>query len=84
VFNFNNKITPLQDKVRLSVFNGEEAVDKPFVFVYDVDNTNRLVPNVQWVCNKLSNIVEFFVLILLLNILLHKHYIDLYSYSNHV
>jgi len=47
VFNFNNEITPLQDKVRLSVFNGEEAVDKPFVFVYDVDNTNRLVPIVQ-------------------------------------
>jgi hypothetical protein len=47
VFNFNNKITPLQDKVRLSVFNGEEAVDKPFVFVYDVDNTNRLVPILQ-------------------------------------
>jgi len=43
VFNFNNEITPLQDKVRLSVFNGEEAADKPFVFVYDVDNTNRLV-----------------------------------------
>jgi len=47
VFNFNNKITPLQDKVRLSIFNGEEAEDKPFVFVYDVDNTNRLVPIVQ-------------------------------------
>jgi len=47
VFNFNNEITPLQDKVKLSVFNGEEAVDKPFVFVYDVDNTNRLVPIVQ-------------------------------------
>jgi len=41
VFNLNNEITPLQDKVRLFVFNGEEAVDKPFVFVYDVDNTNR-------------------------------------------
>jgi hypothetical protein len=47
VFNFNNKITPLQDKVRLSIFNGEEAEDKPFVFVYDVDNTNSLVPIVQ-------------------------------------
>jgi hypothetical protein len=47
VFSFNNEITPLQDKVGLSVFNGEEAVDKPFVFVYDVDNTNRLVPIVQ-------------------------------------
>jgi hypothetical protein len=43
VFNFNNEITPLQDKVRLSVFNGEEAEDQPFVFVYDVDNSNRLV-----------------------------------------
>jgi hypothetical protein len=41
VFNFNNELTPLQDKVRLSIVNGEEAVDKPFVFVYDVDNTNR-------------------------------------------
>jgi hypothetical protein len=40
-FNFNNKITPLQEKVKLSVFNGEEAVDKHFVFVYDLDNTNR-------------------------------------------
>jgi hypothetical protein len=49
VFNFNNEITPLQDKVRLSVFNGEEAEHQPFVFVYDVDNTNRLVPNVQYV-----------------------------------
>jgi hypothetical protein len=47
VFNFNNEITPLQDKVRLSIFNGEEAEDKPFVFVYDVDNTNSLVPIVQ-------------------------------------
>jgi endo-1,4-beta-mannosidase len=47
VFNSNNENTPLQDKVRLSIFNGEEAVDKPFVFVYDVDNTNRLVPIVQ-------------------------------------
>jgi hypothetical protein len=47
VFNFNYEITPLQDEVRLSVFNGEEAEDKPFVFVYDVDNTNRLVPIVQ-------------------------------------
>ena len=84
VFNLNNEITPLQDKVRLSVFNGEEAVDKPFVFVYDVDNTNRLVPIVQWVCIELSNIVEFFVLILLLDVLLHNRYIDLYSYSNHV
>ncbi len=41
VFKLNNEITPIQDKVRLSIFNGEEAVDKPFVFVYDVDNTNR-------------------------------------------
>jgi hypothetical protein len=47
VFNFSNKITPLQDKVRLSIFNGEEAEDQPFVFVHDVDNTNRLVPIVQ-------------------------------------
>jgi hypothetical protein len=47
VFNFNNKITPLQDKVRLSVFNCEKAVDKPFVFVYNVDNTNGLIPIVQ-------------------------------------
>ena len=47
VLNFNNEITPLQDKVRISVFNNEEAVDKSFVFVYDVDNNNRLVPIVQ-------------------------------------
>jgi hypothetical protein len=47
VFNFNNEITPLQEKVRLSIFNGEEADDQPFVFVYDVDSTNRLVPIVQ-------------------------------------
>ena len=47
VFNFNNEITPLQDKVTLSIFNGEEAVDKPFVFVYVVDNNNRLVLIVQ-------------------------------------
>jgi hypothetical protein len=47
VFNFNNEITPCQDKVRLSIFNGEEAEDQPFVFVYDVDNTNMLVPIVQ-------------------------------------
>jgi hypothetical protein len=47
VLNFNNEITPLQDKVRISVFNDEEAVDKSFVFVYDVDNNNRLVPIVQ-------------------------------------
>jgi len=41
VFNFNNEITPLQTKARLSVFNGEEAPDQPFVFVYDVNNSNQ-------------------------------------------
>jgi hypothetical protein len=43
VFNFNNETTPFQDKARLSVFNVEEVTDKPFVLVYDMDNTNRLV-----------------------------------------
>jgi hypothetical protein len=41
VFNFNNKINPLQEKARLSVFTGEEASDQPFVFLYDVDDSNR-------------------------------------------
>jgi hypothetical protein len=41
VFNFNNKINPLQEKARLSVFTGEEAADQPFVFLCDVDDSNR-------------------------------------------
>jgi hypothetical protein len=41
IFNFNNEINPLQEKARLSVFTGEEALYKPFVFLYDVDDSNR-------------------------------------------
>jgi hypothetical protein len=41
VFNFNNEINPLQDKVRLSIFTGEEGPDQPFIFLYDVDDINR-------------------------------------------
>jgi hypothetical protein len=41
VYNFNNEITLLQTKARLSVFNCEEAPDQPFVFVYDVSNSNQ-------------------------------------------
>jgi hypothetical protein len=44
VFNFNNKINLLQEKARLSIFTGEEAADQPFVFLYDVDDSNRLAP----------------------------------------
>jgi hypothetical protein len=40
VFNFNNEIHPVQDKLRLSVYAGNEAPDKAFVFVYDVDDNN--------------------------------------------
>jgi hypothetical protein len=43
VYNFNNEITLLQTKARLSVFNCEEAPDQPFVFVYDVSNSNQWV-----------------------------------------
>jgi len=43
VLNFINEITPLQDKASLSIFTREEASDQPFVFVYDVDDSNRLV-----------------------------------------
>jgi hypothetical protein len=41
VFNFNNEINPLQDKARLSILTGEEGTDQPFVFLYDVDDSNR-------------------------------------------
>jgi hypothetical protein len=40
VFNFNNEIHPVQDKLRLSVYVGNEAPDKAFFFVYDVDDNN--------------------------------------------
>jgi hypothetical protein len=40
VFNFNNEIHPVQDKLRLSVYAGDEAPDKASVFVYDVDDNN--------------------------------------------
>jgi hypothetical protein len=40
VFNFSNEINPLQEKARLSVFTGEEAADQPFVFLYDMDDSN--------------------------------------------
>jgi len=40
VFNFNNEIHPVQDKLRLSIYAGDEAPDKAFVFVYGVDDNN--------------------------------------------
>jgi hypothetical protein len=40
VFNFNNEINPVPDKLRLSIYAGNEAPDKAFVFVYDVDVNN--------------------------------------------
>jgi hypothetical protein len=40
IFNFNNEIRPVQDKLRLSVYAGDVALDKAFVFVYDVDDNN--------------------------------------------
>jgi len=40
VFNFINEIHPVQDKLPLSVYAGDEAPDKAFVFVYDVDDNN--------------------------------------------
>jgi hypothetical protein len=40
VFNFNNEIHPVQDKLWLSIYAGDEAPDKAFVFVYDVDDNN--------------------------------------------
>jgi hypothetical protein len=40
IFNFNNEIHPVQDKLRLSIYAGNEAPDKAFVFVYDVDDNN--------------------------------------------
>jgi hypothetical protein len=33
IFNFNNEIHPVQDKLRLSVYAGNEAPDKAFVFI---------------------------------------------------
>jgi hypothetical protein len=44
VFNFNYKINPHQEKARWSIFTGEEATDQPFVFLYDMDDSNRLAP----------------------------------------
>jgi hypothetical protein len=40
-FNFNNLTEPLQAKDRLSVFHGDEAEDKAFVFGYDVNDSDR-------------------------------------------
>jgi len=40
VFNFNNEIHTVQDKLQLSVYAGDEAPDKAFVFAYDVDDNN--------------------------------------------
>jgi hypothetical protein len=40
IFNFNNEIHPVQDKLWLSVYAGNEAPDKAFVFVYYVDDNN--------------------------------------------
>jgi hypothetical protein len=40
IFNFNNEIHPVQDKLWLSVYAGDEAPDQAFVFVYDVDDNN--------------------------------------------
>jgi hypothetical protein len=40
-FNFNNEIHPDQDKLSLSIYTGNEAPDKAFVFVYDVDDINQ-------------------------------------------
>jgi len=40
VFNFTNEIHPVQDKLQLSIYTGDEAPDKAFVFVYDVDDNN--------------------------------------------
>ena len=40
VFNFNNEIHPVQDKLQLSIYAGDELPDKAFVFVYDVDDNN--------------------------------------------
>jgi len=40
ICNFNNEIHPVQDKVHLSIYAGDEAPDKAFVFVYVVDNNN--------------------------------------------
>ena len=40
IFNFNNEIHPVQDKLRLYVYAGDEAPDKELVFVYDVEDNN--------------------------------------------
>jgi hypothetical protein len=40
IFNFNNEIHPVQDKLQLSIYAGNETPDKAFVFVYDVDDNN--------------------------------------------
>ena len=51
VFNFNNEIHPVQDKLRLSVYAGDEAPDKAFVFVYDVDENNWYVLSIYVSCS---------------------------------
>ena len=51
VFNFNNEIHPVQDKLRLSVYAGDEAPDKAFVFVYDVDENNWYVFSIYVSCS---------------------------------
>jgi hypothetical protein len=40
IFKFNNEIHPVQDKLRLSAYAGDEVPDKAFVFVYDTDDNN--------------------------------------------
>ena len=52
VFNFNNEIGPVQDKLRLSVYAGDEAPDKAFVFVYDVDENNWYVFSIYVSCSQ--------------------------------
>jgi len=52
VFNFNNEIGPVQDKLQLSVYAGDEAPDKAFVFVYDVDENNWYVFSIYVSCSQ--------------------------------
>jgi len=40
IFNFNNEIHLIQDKLQLSIYAGDEEPDKAFVFVYDEDDNN--------------------------------------------
>jgi hypothetical protein len=61
VFNFNNEVAPLQDKAWSSVFNGEEAAEQPFAFLYDVDNSNRLALTDVYIVLFLSVAVHCFL-----------------------